>query len=63
MTPPVLYVPTAKVWDIVAPPWLCGRREEVVTRLAAHSGHSLDDDHDDQARPERAWLGPNAAGT
>ena len=39
--PPILYVPSARVWDDVVPEWLRGRREEVVARLAARSKHHV----------------------
>ena len=41
--PGVLYVPSAAVWDSAVPSWLRGRRDEVVSRLAEHSRHSLDE--------------------
>ena len=42
--PPVLFVPTEADWDRVVPPWLRGRRPEVVDRLARRSGHEVRDD-------------------
>jgi hypothetical protein len=44
--PPTLYVPSAQAWELVVPPWLQGRRAEVVARLEAHSGHRLEDTDD-----------------
>lgn len=44
VVPPVLYVPSAERWDRVVPAWLVGRRDQVVARLAAHSGHRLQDE-------------------
>ena len=41
--PGVLYVPFAAVWDSAVPSWLRGRRDEVVSRLAEHSRHSVDE--------------------
>lgn len=49
--PPVLYVPSAGLWDRVGPPWLLGRRAEVVNRLAQRSKH-LVQDTDDGYLPE-----------
>jgi len=37
--PPVLYVPSAALWDDVVPAWLSGRRAEVLDRLVRRSGH------------------------
>jgi hypothetical protein len=42
--PPWLYVPSPRIWDMVVPEWLAGRRAEVVDRLAAHNGHRVMDD-------------------
>lgn len=39
--PPVLYVPTAEVWDRHTPEWMHGRHDVVVARLVAHSGHRV----------------------
>jgi hypothetical protein len=41
--PPVLYVPSAGIWDSVVPNWLRGRRTEVVSRLRERSGHVVQD--------------------
>ena len=41
--PPVLYVPTAALWDDVVPPWLRGRRAEVLGRLARRSHHVIEE--------------------
>ncbi len=40
--PGVLYVPAPAAWDAVVPPWLRGRRDEVVRRLAEHSRHRVE---------------------
>ena len=40
--PGVLYVLSAAAWDSVVPPWLRGRRDEVVSRLAGRSGHRVE---------------------
>lgn len=58
--PPTLYVPVPAVWDLVTPPWLHGRREEVVARLVAHGGHVLEDDHGEKAEPQWSWILPGA---
>jgi hypothetical protein len=42
--PAVLVVPSPGIWAEVMPDWLLNRREEVVDRLAAHSGHRLAED-------------------
>jgi len=42
-SPPVLYVPSAERWDAAVPDWLRGRRDEVVARLVAHSGHRVEE--------------------
>jgi hypothetical protein len=39
--PYLVYVPDAATWDDVVPDWLRGRREEVVGRIAATSGHTV----------------------
>jgi hypothetical protein len=54
-TPPVLAVPTAALWDQVVPPWLRGRRDEVLARLREHSGHVLEE-------TEQGFTGPGAEG-
>lgn len=41
--PPVLYVPPAADWDETTPPWLHGRRDEVVRRLAEGSKHVVEE--------------------
>lgn len=43
VTPPVAYLPSARIWDWVTPGWMRGRREEIVRRLAADGGHRLED--------------------
>ena len=44
--PPVLYVPSARLWDEVVPDWMAGRRSAVVDALRESSGHVLrEDDH------------------
>ena len=50
--PGVLYVPSAAVWDRVVPPWLRGRRQQVLTRLAEHSRHRIEPT-DDGYSPDR----------
>jgi hypothetical protein len=42
--PAHLYVPSPRIWDLVVPAWLSGRRAEVMDRLVAHSGHLVLDD-------------------
>ena len=42
LAPSVLYVPSSGVWDKSVPAWLRGRRDEVVGRLAEHSGHRVE---------------------
>ena len=37
--PPVVYVPSAALWDRVVPAWLRHRRAEVVPRIAQGSRH------------------------
>ena len=37
--PGTVVVPNDEYWDKVVPPWLVGRRAEVVDRLTKHSGH------------------------
>lgn len=44
--PPTLYVPSEEIWDDVVPEWLRGRRELVVGRLAAKSGHRVEPTED-----------------
>lgn len=44
--PPVVYVPSAALWDQVVPPWLLGRRVEVVDRLAQRSKRVVEDTDD-----------------
>lgn len=39
--PGSLYVPAPNDWDAATPVWMHGRREEIVTRLDAHSGHNV----------------------
>ena len=41
--PPVLYVPSAGLWDRVVPPCRLGRRAGVLSRLAQHSKHAVQD--------------------
>ena len=38
------YVPSSNLWDAVVPAWLVGRRDEVVERLRADTGHVVRDD-------------------
>jgi hypothetical protein len=40
--PRTLFVPAAELWDDVVPEWLRGRREEIVRRLAAETGHRIE---------------------
>jgi len=42
--PPVLYVPSASMWDDVVPAWMQGRRGAIVSGLEAKSGHVLAED-------------------
>lgn len=44
VTPAVLYVPSADIWQEVMPAWLRQRRDEVVGRLRDHSAHSVQED-------------------
>ncbi len=41
--PPVVYVPSTALWDRVVPPWLLGRRAEVVDKLVQRSKHVVRD--------------------
>lgn len=41
--PPVLYVPAPGLWDACVPEWMHGRRDLIVARLDAHSGHTVVD--------------------
>ena len=43
VSPPVLYVPSATIWDEVVPVWLRGRHDEVVARLRAYGEHVLEE--------------------
>jgi hypothetical protein len=54
VSPPSLSVPSAAQWDSVVPAWLRGRRDEVIARLEAHSGHVLEVDEAMYARPPAA---------
>jgi hypothetical protein len=56
--PPWLYVPSPRIWDVVVPRWLTGRRPEVVERLVAHSGHRVMDDDAGYDWPEAEAKGP-----
>ena len=51
--PGVLYVPSAADWDRVVPPWLRGRRDHVVSRLAEHSRHRIEDADDPYTARDR----------
>ena len=51
VTPPVTYVPSAEVWDDVVPPWLRGRRSEVVSRLEEDDRHVIESDPGFQPDP------------
>jgi hypothetical protein len=42
--PPVLYVPSAEMWNEVVPDWMQGRRDTIVDRLVANSGHVVEED-------------------
>jgi len=46
VSPPVLYVPSIRLWEAVMPDWLRGRRTQVVGRLGKFSEHSLEDTDD-----------------
>ena len=61
VTPPYLYVPSERIWDTVVPPWLRGRRAEVVGRLQAHSHHRLVDTDDGYAVLDGLLLSDRAA--
>ncbi|WP_439591273.1 hypothetical protein [Microbacterium sp.] len=41
VAPPALYVPPAQEWDAMTPPWMHGRRAEIVARLAEETGHTI----------------------
>lgn len=41
--PLVLDVPAPEIWDARVPEWMRGRRDEIVARLVAHSGHRVVD--------------------
>lgn len=43
-SPPHVYVPAAEDWDAVVPPFLRGRREEMLALLRAKSGHVVDEE-------------------
>ena len=43
VSPPVVYVPDEAKWDKVMPPWMCGRRAEILARLES-TGHAVDID-------------------
>ncbi len=47
--PGILYVPSPAVWNSAVPPWLRGRRDEVVSRLAEHSRHRIEPTDDGYA--------------
>lgn len=51
--PVVTVVPDASTWDLVVPDWLRGRRDEVCGRLRAQTGHVLQEERDDSARPRK----------
>jgi hypothetical protein len=42
VTPSVTYVPDADQWDRAVAPWMVGRREEILERLAREPGHVLE---------------------
>ena len=44
VSPGVLYVPSAAIWAQIMPDWLAQRRDEVLGRLRAHSGHNIADE-------------------
>jgi hypothetical protein len=39
--PPVAHVPSSAIWDQVTPPWMRGRRDEIVSRLEDQGSHRL----------------------
>jgi hypothetical protein len=55
VSPPILYVPSATLWDQVVPVWLRGRRDEVIARLQAHGEHVLEET--DSGYTERSVVG------
>lgn len=63
--PPVLYVPGPEIWPDVVPEWMVGRREEIVGRLIAMSGHQVVDDvngayrNQPEARPQYRLATPS----
>jgi hypothetical protein len=42
VTPPVVFVPSERSWDSQVPPYLVGRRAEVVDRLAKYTSHIVE---------------------
>jgi hypothetical protein len=44
VSPPHVSVPAAEDWDAVMPPFLRGRRDEIVKMLREKSGHVVDED-------------------
>jgi hypothetical protein len=55
VSPGDVYVPAEDLWDTVVPPWLVGRRAEVMDRLLRHSGHAVKDYYVDWYRPGQEW--------
>lgn len=47
VSPPVVAVPSAQVWDEVTPPWMHGRRDVVLARLRDDAGHRMSEDDAD----------------
>lgn len=41
VSPPVVFLPSAVAWELRMPAWLHGRRDELVARIVAHSGHTV----------------------
>src|SRR5687767_10611150 len=49
------YVPSETEWDAVTPPWLRGRRDDVICRLVAGSGHIVETGPDRMYRASDSW--------
>jgi hypothetical protein len=59
--PPILYLPSDRLWDRAVPDWLKWRRVEVVQRLSAHSGHVVEETDKGYERPPRGRSGRDLA--
>jgi hypothetical protein len=54
VSPFVTSVPDANTWDRAVPPFLRGRRDEVLARMRAEASHVLHEEHDDW--PDPHWV-------